>query len=186
MLDTGLRVGELRFLEWEDVHLQPVGDAKYGFIHVPREKSQNAMRNISLTPRVRAMLDSGKAIGQSASVFTDETGTKPISIWALEDQHERMRQALKLPTDAVVHSFRHTFGTRLGKARADAFTIMRIMGHSSGVVSKKCVHLKPEAVERAFERLNPTNEKALASRPGTDDSYQLQYPLQLMAGKCRR
>jgi integrase len=165
LLDTGLRVGELRFLEWEDVHLQPARDAKYGFIHVPKGKSRNAKRNISLTPRVRAMLDSRKPSGQSAYVFTDESGTKPISIWTLEDQHKRMRQALKLPADAVIHSFRHTFGTRLGEAGPDAFTIMKAMGHST-VVSQKHVHPTPEAIERPFERLAAANQKALASLPG--------------------
>jgi len=61
MLDTGLRVGELGSLEWQDVHLQPVGDAKFGFIHVRKGKSKNAKRNVSLSPRVRVMLDSRKA-----------------------------------------------------------------------------------------------------------------------------
>jgi integrase len=170
MLDTGLRVGELRSLEWEDVHLQPVGDAKFGFIHVPKGKSKNAKRNVSLTPRVRTMLDSRKASSQSAYVFTDESGIKPLSIWTLEDQHKRMRQALKLPADAVIHSFRHTFGTRLGETGADAFTIMKVMGHSTVVVSQKYVHPTPETMERAFERLNAANEKALASLPGVTQS----------------
>jgi hypothetical protein len=35
----------------------------------------------------------------------------------------------------------------------DAFTIMRIAGHSSIVVSQRYIHPTPEAVERAFERL---------------------------------
>jgi integrase len=166
MLDTGLRVGELRSLDWESVHLQPVGDARFGFIHVRKGKSQNAKRNVSLSPRVRAMLDSRKTSSQSAYVFTDESGTKPLSIWTLEDQHKRMRRALKLPADAVVHSFRHTFGTRLGETGADAFTIMKVMGHSTVVVSQKYVHPTPETIERAFERLNAANEKALASLPG--------------------
>ena len=77
-----------------------------------------------------------------------------------------MRQALKLPADAVIHSFRHTFGTRLGETGADAFTIMKVMGHSTVVVSQKYVHPTPEAMERAFERLDAANQKALASLPG--------------------
>jgi integrase len=170
MLDTGLRVGELRSLEWEDVHLQPVGDAKFGFIHVRKGKSKNAKRNVSLSPRVRAMLDNRKASSQSAYVFTDDTGSKPLSIWTMEDQHKRMRQALKLPADAVIHSFRHTFGTRLGETGADAFTIMKVMGHSTVVVSQKYVHPTPETMERAFERLNAASEKALASLPGVTQS----------------
>lgn len=78
-----------------------------------------------------------------------------------------MKAALRLPADAVIHSFRHTFGTRLGEAGADAFTIMRAMGHSSVVVSQKYVHPTPEAMELAFERLNAANEKAMASLPAS-------------------
>jgi integrase len=147
-----------------------VGDAKFGFIHVRKGKSQNAKRNVSLSPRVRAMLDSRKESSQSAYVFTDESGIKPLSIWTLQDQHKRMRRALKLPVDAVIHSFRHTFGTRLGETGADAFTIMKVMGHSTVVVSQKYVHPTPEAMERAFERLDAANQKALASLPGVTQS----------------
>ncbi len=35
----------------------------------------------------------------------------------------------------------------------DAFTIMRIAGHSSITVSQRYVHPSPEAMERAMERL---------------------------------
>jgi hypothetical protein len=43
--------------------------------------------------------------------------------------------------------------TRLGEAGVDAFTIMRIAGHSSITVSQRFVHPGAEAVERALERL---------------------------------
>jgi hypothetical protein len=42
--------------------------------------------------------------------------------------------------------------TRLGESGVDAFTIMRIAGHSI-TVSQRYVHPTPEAMERAFERL---------------------------------
>lgn len=84
-------------------------------------------------------------------------------------QPSRDAPALKLPKDAVIHPFRHTFGTRLGEAGADAFTIMRAMGHSSALVSQKYVHPTPEAMERALERLNAANEKAMASLPQTQN-----------------
>jgi uncharacterized protein YdeI (YjbR/CyaY-like superfamily) len=50
----------------------------------------------------------------------------------------------------------------LGEAGADAFTIMRVMGHSTVTASQKYVHPTPEAVERAFERLEAMNQKAFA------------------------
>jgi integrase len=55
--------------------------------------------------------------------------------------------------DFVLHSLRHTMLTRLGESGVDAFTIMRIAGHSSITVSQRYIHPTPEAVERAFERL---------------------------------
>jgi integrase len=172
MLDTGLRVGEVLSLEWSDVHMAPVGTAGFGFIHASQGKSKNATRNLSLIPRVRAMLESRHASRRSVWVFTDEPGTGPLPIWTLEDQHKRVKAALRLPADAVIHSFRHTFGTRLGEAGADAFTIMRAMGHSSVVVSQKYVHPTPEAMELAVERLNAANEKAMASLPGSPKLIQ--------------
>jgi len=60
----------------------------------------------------------------------------------------------------VIHSLRHTYGTRLGEAGADAFTIMRLMGHSSVTVSQRYVHPTPEALETAVERLEILNQKA--------------------------
>ena len=173
VLGTGLRVGELLALEWTDIHLQPVGDARFGYIHI--HKGKNAKRNVSLSPRVRAMLDTRKASSKSPYVFTDEAGSKPLSIWMLEDQHKRMKEALKLPADAVIHSFRHTFGTRLGETGADAFAIIKVMGHSTVVVSQKYIHPTPEAMERAFERSHAANQKAQAYRR-KNGSNPLQFP----------
>lgn len=51
--------------------------------------------------------------------------------------------------------------TCLGEAGADAFTIMRIAGHSSVTVSQRYVHPTPESLEKAFDRLQALNaEKA--------------------------
>jgi integrase len=55
--------------------------------------------------------------------------------------------------DFVLHSLRHTMLTRLGESGVDASTIMRIAGHSSIIVSQRFVDPIPEAVERAFERM---------------------------------
>jgi hypothetical protein len=43
---------------------------------------------------------------------------------------------------------------------ADAFTIMRIAGHSSVTVSQRYVHPSPESLERAFERMDAMNNSA--------------------------
>lgn len=62
-----------------------------------------------------------------------------------------------MPAEFVIYSLRHTYGTRLGKAGAAAFSIMRLMGHSSITVSQRYVHPSAEALERAGERLQEMN-----------------------------
>ena len=55
----------------------------------------------------------------------------------------------------------HPFGTRVGEAGAGAFTIMKLMGHSSVTVSQKYAHPMPEAVELAFGRLRQLNKAGM-------------------------
>jgi integrase len=159
ILDTGLRVGEVVALEWPNVHTEPVGKAKFGFVHVQKGKGKNAKRNVPLTARARAMLLARKGQSTSFRVFVDADGL-PLLITSLDHQHERLRAALKLSGEFVLHSLRHTYGTRLGEAGADAFSIMRLMGHSSVTVSQRYVHPTPEALERAVERLEAFNRSA--------------------------
>jgi integrase len=72
----------------------------------------------------------------------------------LYGQHYRVRKALALPKDFVIHSLRHTFGTRLAAAGADSFVVMKLMGHSSMAVSAMYVHPKLGAtMEQAIYRL---------------------------------
>lgn len=69
-----------------------------------------------------------------------------------------VRTALK---DFVIHSLRHIMLTRLGEACVDVFAIMRIAGHSGITVSQRYVHPSPEALERAFEKLEAFNRDLL-------------------------
>jgi integrase len=95
---------------------------------------------------------------KSHYVFAGQTG-EPFLGTSLNHQHQKVSAALKLSKDFVIHSLRHTMLTRLGEAGADAFTIMRIAGHSGVVVSQRYVHPTPELLERAFERLEALNGK---------------------------
>jgi hypothetical protein len=64
---------------------------------------------------------------------------------------------------------RHTFGTRLWCA--DAFTIVRLMGHSTVTVSQRYDSPVPEAVELAFERMTTLNvQRGPKDSPAAGDS----------------
>jgi integrase len=159
MLETGLRIGEALNLEWADVVLKPIKGSRFGFLRVREGKSKNARRVVPLTDRASAMLAGRASVSASSVVFANRDGGRYLSTSinhlhrnAVAPTIEGKRREL-FPGDFVLHSLRHTMLTRLGESGVDAFTIMRIAGHSSIVVSQRYIHPTPEAVERAFERL---------------------------------
>jgi integrase len=177
MLDTGVRVGEASQLAWTDVFLKPAIGARHGFIRIRLGKSKYATRSLSLTPRVAEMLKARKVAVESDYVFPGDSPDAPILVTSLDHQHEDVRELLGLTGEFVIHSLRHTMLTRLGEAGADAFTIMKIAGHSSVTISQRYVHPSPEAMERAFERLDALNSsKQQAKSPQRNpqsEIYQL-------------
>jgi integrase len=164
-LDTGVRAGEGASLAWEDVHLESAPNAKLGYIFIREGKSKNARRILSITPRVKTMLANRRRFNPEGKyVFPGIRKGTHVLVSSLGHLHIAARQntiledGKVLPKTFVLHSLRHTFGTRLGLCPdADAFTIMRIMGHSSVMVSQKYVHPTPARLERAFEQLETMN-----------------------------
>jgi integrase len=71
---------------------------------------------------------------------------------SLKKQHSK---ALRLSgaREFVLYSLRHTFLTRLGESGCDAWTLARIAGHSSIVISSRYVHPGEDAVLAATSGL---------------------------------
>jgi len=150
-LETGMRRKELHSMKWSDIYVDPIGKACRGYVHVRGTKSKNSKRNLSLTAAAQMILLRQRQVSRCEYVFVMDTDpTKPASVSGVNHAHERVRDVLGLPSEFVLHSLRHTFGTRLGEAGADAFTIMRIMGHSTITVSQRYVHPTPETIENAL------------------------------------
>jgi hypothetical protein len=112
-------------------------------------------------------------------VSPGESGERPILGTSLAHAHikvcrpiatvgKKAKRQYIFPKDFVLHSLRHTCLTRLGEASADAFTIMRLAGHSSVTVSQRYVHPTPESMERAFDRLEALNSKAMERANGVE------------------
>lgn len=166
MLETGLRIGEALRLEWPDVILKPLNGSRFGYIRVREGKSKNARRTVPLTDRAAAVLSARFEGRKTELVFANREG-KPYLVTSINHLHRNIaapmvkgKRAPLYSPDFVLHSLRHTMLTRLGESGVDAFTIMRIAGHSSVVVSQRYVHPTPDTVERAFERLQLSGENA--------------------------
>jgi integrase len=161
MLETGLRIGEALSLEWQDVTLEPVNGARFGYVRIREVKTKNARRTVPLTDRASAVLNSRWNERAAPVVFPNREG-KPYLVTSINHLHRRACKLAGLPADFVMHTLRHTMLTRLGESGVDAFTIMRIAGHSSITISQRYVHPTPEAVERAFERLQCANVEVIS------------------------
>jgi len=128
---------------------------------------------VPLLPRVSAMLKQRQKTVKSEWVFPGDSPDKPVLTTSLAHMHAEVCRPGKgkkrryiFPAPFVLHSLRHTALTRLGEAGADAFTIMKLAGHSSVTISQKYVHPTPETVERAFDKLEALNRNALAASSG--------------------
>jgi hypothetical protein len=106
-------------------------------------------------------------VSEASHLQPSWTQHRRLSIYTLEDEHNRVRQAHKAP--GVRDTLAPTYLRRPAwRGRTDGFTIMRAMGHSTVTVSQKYVHPTPEAMERAFEPLEALNQKAAAGLPESE------------------
>ena len=102
--------------------------------------------------------------------------------------HSKVREPLvngqrqqAFSNEFVLHGLRHTFLTRLGEAGTDAFTIMRLAGHSSVTVSQRYVHPTLDSCETAFERLEAFNGRANERLHGKQSQQISHHPSQRTA-----
>jgi len=86
---------------------------------------------------------------------------------SLAHLHVKVRKALGLPSEFVLHSLRHTFCTRLGEEGTEAFQIRKLAGHHSVTVSERYVHPTPESAVLAIRRLDAANRAQSGTSTGT-------------------
>ncbi len=150
---TGLRLGELRGLQWGDVDLvarklrvrrslDDRGKAK------PPKGGQS--RTVGLSRRATAILRGHQHL-RGPWVFCMEDGSR-LPRWACESKSEReeddgpvARCCRKAGLRRVGwHVLRHTFASHLAMRGAHVTRIQREMGHSSLTMTMRYMHLSPE------------------------------------------
>jgi integrase len=142
------RPGEVFVLQWQHVLLNGSG----GLIQIADGKSKAARRVLPMTPRVYDLL---AARYEAAScpvegwIFPNDSREGHFNSDAAKGQHARaLKQSGVQRFEPYV--LRHTALTKLAAKGADAYTLARIAGHSSIVITMRYIHPQADAIERAF------------------------------------
>lgn len=160
---TGLRIGELLALKWEDIDLQKGlltvssschdGKGKDGhyirFEDTP--KTFSSRRVIPLPRQILPLIRETKK--KSKSFYVVANGESPISVRSYQRTFELLQKKIKIPHRGF-HSLRHTFATRTLECGMDVKTLSEILGHKSPTVTlNRYVHSFLEHKQDMMNRL---------------------------------
>ncbi|MCE5328049.1 MAG: tyrosine-type recombinase/integrase [Planctomycetaceae bacterium] len=179
--ETGMRVGELCHLTWEDV------DLVRGFIHIRgkqwTESSPGGLdvikywqpktgdqRDIPMSPDARAALEELPKYGRWVFCMA------PTKAYPILDRQMSDRWLLKqvkciaksLGLEGHIHTFRHGFISNALSHNIPESTVREWVGHVDPEIIKIYTHVEDEDSSRAMKRL----ADAAGDRDGDDDDVQ--------------
>ena len=164
LVDSGMRPEECFRLRWESITWV---NGRHGSLMVTHGKTAAARRMLPMTPRARTILETRwEAAGKPAEgwIWDAPTASGHVEPSTLKKQHVRTFKTLAEQAEIynekpvrpfVLYSLRHTFLTRLGESGCNVWTLARIAGHGSIVVSARYVHPSEDAVLSALAQMQP-------------------------------
>lgn len=156
-LHTGMRLGELLMLQWEDVDFYTgtimIKEAKSG---EGRRLPMNGLVRDTLQALRRARIQRAKQAGEGHELFS------PYLFCSAEGHFLRNFNRDWYPAvrragirDFRFHDLRHTFASRLVMAGVDLLTVQTLLGHKTPTMTLRYSHLSPSHQRQAVERLIP-------------------------------
>ena len=157
-LYSGLRIGELMALQWDDVDLakgvlivsKSCHDGKGGLI-IDEPKTVTSRRVIPLPKQLLPILKLWKK--RSDSPFVVSSNGKTVPVRSYQRSFELLLKKLNIPHKGF-HSLRHTFATRALECGMDVKTLSEILGHKNPTVTlNRYAHSLMEHKKEMMNRL---------------------------------
>jgi integrase len=180
ILGRGLRPGEVFKLRWEHILLNGHG----GLMQIAEGKSRAARRVLPMVPAVYAMMKvrhEAQLCPAEGWVFPTgsicghlEQGTaKTQHARALANLAKARKEKPNTNPDARLfepYCLRHTALTWIAKeTRCDAWTMAKIAGHRSIVMTQRFIHPQADAIERVFSQM-ATNRQEVVTDGGHSEN----------------
>ena len=168
-LSSGLRIGEICALKWEDIdvrasviHVRRTLERVYVMDEEPRRtvliegmpKTVNSVRDIPITKNLMKMLKPLCGI-VNPNYYVLSNESKPIEPRTYRNYYKALIQKLGIPK-IKFHGLRHSFATRCIESNCDYKTVSVLLGHSNiGTTLNLYVHpnleQKKKCLDKAFK-----------------------------------
>jgi len=150
---TGLRIGELLALRWEDINLQEkILTVNQNIVRgIEGSPKNNKTRTVPLTPSVVKMLVA--RIKDNKYIFHDDNGKALKYNVCLRRLHKicRLTGLRKISW----HTLRHSFASHLGAKPNSIVAIKEVMGHADIKTTMRYVHVNLSVLQNIIESLEP-------------------------------
>lgn len=184
-LYTGLRIGELLALTWQDIDLKKGvftvsktcmdswHDGQYVKIILP-PKTSSSNRVIPLPKQLLPRIKELKK-GQKGEYFIVGQGRYGAQIRSYQKTFGRMLNKLELPHRGF-HSLRHTFATRALECGMDVKTLAEILGHKNPTVTlNRYAHSLMEHKACMMNKVGKLLMTACAPRANENEQCKIKY-----------
>ena len=166
-LCTGLRIGEICALKWEDIDMDSDmirisktiqriyvknGTDCHTEVIIDTPKTMNSMRVIPIPRDLRRMLHAHRR-SADGKCFLITNSPRPVEPRTYRNYYNKLMNELKMPK-LKFHSLRHSFATRCIESRCDYKTVSALLGHSNiSTTLNLYVHPNMEQKKRCVEQM---------------------------------
>lgn len=143
LLNTGLRFGEVTQLRHRDINL------KERLVTVAGEGAKSGRtRVIPMNVEAKRILNS---IGGAADDYLFP-GDDDRRLTTIKKAWKAILKSAGI-SGFRLHDIRHTFASRVKRGGADLYTVQRLLGHSSPMMTQRYAHLQPDDLRAAVEKV---------------------------------